>query len=254
MITASQPFTARITASAICAVVTTSTRSTPYGVASATGPQTSVTAAPRSRAASAIANPIFPEDRLPMNRTGSIGSCVPPALTTMRRPARSPCAPSACRNAPIISSVSTRRPGPTCPLASLPSTGPMKITPRRVSISMFACVAACAHICASIAGATSTGAVVASAVSATMLSAMPCASRAIVVALAGAMSSASAARASATCSSASSDCGSYMSVNTGRPVRARNVSGEMNFCAASVRITSTSASACVSLLARSAAL
>ena len=90
---------------------------------------------------------------------------------------------------------------------------------------MFARVAGCSHICASIAGATTIGAVVASAVSASMSSASPNASRAIVVALAGAISSASAARASATCSSASADCGSYMSVNTGRCVSARNVSG-----------------------------
>ena len=49
----------------------------------------SVTRAPRSRAASAIATPILPVERLPMNRTGSIGSRVPPAVTTMWRPARS---------------------------------------------------------------------------------------------------------------------------------------------------------------------
>jgi hypothetical protein len=35
-----------------------------------------------------------------------------------------------------------------------------------------------------------------------------------------------------------------MSVNTGRPVRLRNVSGDTNFCAESVSITSTSAPAC----------
>ena len=50
---------------------------------------TSTTSAPRSAAASARAWPCFPDDRLEMKRTGSIGSRVPPALTTTRRPARS---------------------------------------------------------------------------------------------------------------------------------------------------------------------
>ena len=40
---------------------------------------TSVTRAPRSTAALATATPIFPVERLPMKRTGSIGSRVPPA-------------------------------------------------------------------------------------------------------------------------------------------------------------------------------
>ena len=39
--------------------------------------------APRSSAASTTATPILPVDRLPMKRTGSIGSAVPPAVTMM---------------------------------------------------------------------------------------------------------------------------------------------------------------------------
>ena len=50
----------------------------------------SVTSAPRAAAASAIATPCLPLERLPMKRTGSSGSRVPPAVTRMRRPARSP--------------------------------------------------------------------------------------------------------------------------------------------------------------------
>ena len=50
--------------------LTTSRRSTPGGVSSATGPATSVTRAPRRAAAAAIANPIRPELRLPRKRTG----------------------------------------------------------------------------------------------------------------------------------------------------------------------------------------
>ena len=52
-------------------------------------PTMRVTRAPRSRAASATATPIVPVLRLPMKRTGSIGSAVPPAVTTTWRPARS---------------------------------------------------------------------------------------------------------------------------------------------------------------------
>ena len=40
-------------------------------------------------ASSAMAWPCLPDERLPMNRTGSIGSRVPPAVTSTRRPARS---------------------------------------------------------------------------------------------------------------------------------------------------------------------
>ena len=39
-------------------------------------------------AAQAMAVPCLPEERLPMNRTGSMGSRVPPAVTSTRRPSR----------------------------------------------------------------------------------------------------------------------------------------------------------------------
>ena len=61
----------------------------PAGSATSTFAAMSVTRAPRSSAASAIATPILPVERLPMKRTGSIGSRVPPAVTTTWRPARS---------------------------------------------------------------------------------------------------------------------------------------------------------------------
>ena len=48
---------------------------------------TSVTSAPRSRASSATATPIRPEERLPRKRTASSGSRVPPALTSTLLPA-----------------------------------------------------------------------------------------------------------------------------------------------------------------------
>ena len=50
---------------------------------------TNVTRAPRLMAASARATPCLPLDRLPMKRTGSRGSRVPPAETRMLTPSRS---------------------------------------------------------------------------------------------------------------------------------------------------------------------
>ena len=47
---------------------------------------TTVTSAPRRAASSAIANPMRPEDRLPTKRTESIGSRVPPAVTSSLSP------------------------------------------------------------------------------------------------------------------------------------------------------------------------
>ena len=49
------PVTPAITASCICCAVSTSMRRTPWGVGSDTGPETSVTSAPASRAARAMA-------------------------------------------------------------------------------------------------------------------------------------------------------------------------------------------------------
>jgi hypothetical protein len=68
--------------------VRTSTRATPAGVGSDTGPLMSVTSAPASRAARATAYSIFPELVLVRTRTGSTGSSVGPAVTTTFRPAR----------------------------------------------------------------------------------------------------------------------------------------------------------------------
>ena len=102
----------------------------------------SVTRAPRSSAASATATPIRPVERLPMKRTGSIASRVPPAVTTMCRPARSASragptsggradgsggadrpSPTAATTASTIRSSSARRPTPDWPEASGPASG-----------------------------------------------------------------------------------------------------------------------------------
>ena len=99
-------------------------------------------ARPRSSAASAIAAPIFPVERLPMKRTGSIASRVPPAVTTTWRPARSASragatsggraagsgartgrSAMAATTASTIAGSSARRPTPDCPEASGPASG-----------------------------------------------------------------------------------------------------------------------------------
>ena len=64
--TAASTGNAALTAAAISSALSTSIRSTPGGVASATGPETSVTRAPAAAAAAAIAKPCFPLDRLAM--------------------------------------------------------------------------------------------------------------------------------------------------------------------------------------------
>ena len=66
------------------------TTSTPAGSTSpAVLPAIRVTSAPRWAATRAIAYPCLPELRLPMKRTGSRGSRVPPAVTSTFTPARS---------------------------------------------------------------------------------------------------------------------------------------------------------------------
>src|SRR6516225_8596630 len=95
----------------------TSTRSTPLGVSSAVGPVTSTTFAPRRAAARATAYPIFPDDRLLKNRTGSMSSRVGPAVTRTPSPSRS-CRPrNTSSTAFKISTWLASRPGPVIPHA-----------------------------------------------------------------------------------------------------------------------------------------
>src|SRR5580692_8454312 len=76
------------TAAYISSAVATTRTVRPGCAAGRTPAVTSVTSAPCRIAAAASSLPIFPLDRLPMYRTGSIGSRVPPAVTTKRRPVR----------------------------------------------------------------------------------------------------------------------------------------------------------------------
>src|SRR5262249_31807098 len=93
-------------------------------------------------AAWAIATPILPVDRLPINLTGSIASAVPPAVTTTRQPTMSKLGSgeitggrrdgsgcligrpsSAFAAAATIVLDSASRPWPTAPDASGPTSG-----------------------------------------------------------------------------------------------------------------------------------
>ncbi len=150
---------------------------------------TRVTSAPRRCAAEARAWPCLPDDRLVMNRTGSIGSRVPPADTTTLTPARSsrPSRPSrssrssrAARPAASISSTvatttagSARRPAPLSPPASRPSSGGTTVTPRPRSTSRLCWTEGCSHISVCMAGQTTTGAADATSVAVSRSSAIP---------------------------------------------------------------------------------
>ena len=77
----SAPFAAFAVSRIMSRALTTSTRTTPFGVARDTGPATSTTSCPRLAASSATANPIFPVDGFDKNLTGSRCSLVGPAVT-----------------------------------------------------------------------------------------------------------------------------------------------------------------------------
>src|SRR5207302_765418 len=65
-----------------------------------------------------------------------------------------------------MSSTFHKRPMPSYPHASIPSSGPMNSTPRVFSVATFSCVAGCSHIFPFMAGASKIGARVASAMAA----------------------------------------------------------------------------------------
>jgi len=73
-----------------------------------------------------------------MKRTGSIGSLVPPAVTSTLFPASSPSLPSTILIVPIISLTSASLPFPILPEASLPYAGPTITTPLSRSVERLA--------------------------------------------------------------------------------------------------------------------
>ena len=125
-----------------------------------------------------------PELRLPTKRTESIGSRVPPAVTSTFSPSQGrPPAGTTASTAASSSAGSARRPIPhSCLEPSAPVPGSTTITPRSRRSARLACVAACSYMWLFIAGATSTGQVAASAAEVSRLSARPWASLAIVFA------------------------------------------------------------------------
>ena len=105
----------------------------PAGAGSETLAAMTVTSAPRRAAAAANDSPIRPEERLPMYLTGSIGSRVPPAVTSTRTPAqpRLRAGASSRSQAATSSPGSDIRPDPYSPCdASSPVLGPTVSTPR----------------------------------------------------------------------------------------------------------------------------
>src|SRR6266542_2816641 len=161
-----------------------------------------------------------------MNRTGSMGSCVGPAVTTTVRPARSRSRPTALSTARKTSSGSLIRPRPSSPAAREPVAGPTITAPRAASVRRCSWVAGCSYIPVCMAGATTSGHLASSSVDVTMSSARPRARRAITFAVAGATTATSASCARRTCRTRSGS--SKTSVRAFRPVRPPPALGSMS--------------------------
>src|SRR5205823_3660151 len=110
------------------------------------------------------------------------------------------------------------------------------------------------HMRLFIAGAKTTGHAAAQIIKLTRSSHSPCATLAIMFAVAGATSIRSACSVSAMCCGSEDSTRSNVSVRTLRPESATNVSGVTNFVASRVITTDTPAPTCTSLLTTSATL
>ena len=220
MTTASAPRASICTAAAISAAVSTATTRAPAGARSLTV-VTSTTSAPRATASAAIEAPCLPDERLPTKRTASIGSRVPPAVTSTVRPAKS-CGVSAASTAATMSAGSAMRPDPTSPPASGPSTGPTIRTPRAASTATLSWTDGCSHISVCMAGATTTGARVASKVAESTSPERPVRRSEIRRAVAGHTTTTSALWPSAVCGIDASE-ESHSDVTAGADARAENV-------------------------------
>ena len=87
------------------------------------GALTNITLAPMRTACSAMAYPILPLERFPIYRTGSILSCVPPAVTSIVVPSSSLVLHILDSSQSTIASGSGKRPTPVMPQANQPSAG-----------------------------------------------------------------------------------------------------------------------------------
>ena len=228
------------------------TYSTPSGGRSVTGPEMSVTSAPRSRAASAMAKPILPEERLLKKRTGSIISRVGPAVTSTRRPANSRGGTSSFSTAATICSGSTMRPTSSSPQARCPRAGPAKRAPQRERRSTLRWLARQFHMAAFIAGASRMGQRMAMKAVESKSSAMPLANLPSALAVAGATTNNSAHLASEIWAILLR--AANISRHTGLPLSVSSVNGAMNSQACAVMTTRTSAPRFFKMLTTSAAL
>ena len=126
IITTSVDSKKELTASCIDSAESTDTYSTPLGISRDVGVLTRITRAFSLTAAAAIAYPIFPLDRLPIYLTGSIFSCVPPAVTRTVLPTNLPVPSRECNssvNQLTMSSGDGSLPTPVTPQASQPASG-----------------------------------------------------------------------------------------------------------------------------------
>jgi hypothetical protein len=228
-------------------------RVTPAGASSSTGPATSVTFAPASRAARATAKPILPELELVITRTGSIGSSVGPAVTTTRLPSSALGAKKAWIRS-NSSSASSMRPRPVSPQACSPAAGPANSTPSPRRAAALRCVAGFDHISTFIAGASMSGQRRARHSVLSRSSARPCASLPMKSALAGATTISSRSRDSSICPMLSGTRGSHRSEYTAWPDSACKVIGAIKRAPASVITTRRSTPALTSSRASSADL
>ena len=163
-----------------------------------------------------------------MNRTGSMASRVPPAVTSTRRPRRSP---SRLARKPsmkaLMSSGSGSRPDPLIPQARWPAALGMMVIPSWRRVARFRTTAGFSSMLVFMAGHTILGR-----------------SQAIT----------SHQRPMATCSTLNSAFPAHRSVATGLPLISLNSRGETRWVAASVMITRTWAPAWTSRLTRVTAL
>ena len=153
-----------------------------------------------------------------------------------------------------MASGSLMRPAPLSPQARRPLSGPTVRTPRASKTRRFCCVASAVHMPVFIAGASTMGALVAKSVVVSMSSAMPQASLAIRLAVAGATSITSAFCAREMCLTSQDSVRAKVSTHTGRALRVSKVSGATSLVAFCVMMTSTSAPSFFSLETTSHAL
>jgi hypothetical protein len=174
-------------------------------------------------------------------------------VITTRRPAKVWSGEPAASMAASTRSSAARRPTPLRPEASAPLSGSTTDAPRARSVATLCWVAALSHMPLSIAGASTSGARVDSTMAESTSSASPCASRASVLAEAGATTTTSTSCARSTCS-ISCPCSDHRSVRTARCVSASKVRGVTKRWALSVSATCTVWPACVSERTSSMAL